>query len=686
MQPDFTTLKLADQQPDFGSLKLASTPQAPQPSPLDGWGMLDTQTGKLNSSYLQPFGGMSDIGNQASGGLQQIKEGLAQGSPTAPNASLGNLFSGTGKILSGASSILTSPLAPLLKPVSTAMNTVSNAISDIPAVQKFAQTPTGQTTTRVAGDIANYSNAAGTIGGVAASGFSPSKTIQTVKNTVNKAGTAIKNEVFAPAPTAEPVDTGIIASYNKAIKPSTAGKTGPGQLDMYNNNVATAIKAITDNKANITLEDSVQGAKLPQSRGELSDALSQTKASIFDQYNALATKATGQGVQIPLENAGDALGSVIDSKSLEISNPEAVNYAKTIHSRLLNPDGTYRAIDPATAQEVIKNYNGSLSAFYKNPTYETASRAAIDAGVVHEIRTALDEAINNATGENYQALKNQYGALSSIEKDVNKAAIAQAKLTGTNMAGLGKYIDIFSGGDMVHGLATLNPALFTKGAAQAGLSHYFQWLNNPDRAVGTMFKNVENYSNQPLRAPSTIKPTNTNIIKGNIVKSVTETAPKVNPIPKDNGLASLSAEATKYKTAEEFVKSIRGSATQYGDYNPSLRTYGMSDYKPVSELGVKPDKMVTIYRGIDKTIGKVTKQINDGDFVTTDFESALSYTGDAKDVVSMKVPAKTLYTDAIRDFKDEPFYTGSEYIYTKQKVSPKTPEQLTEIWKSAKKN
>lgn len=146
----------------------------------------------------------------------------------------------------------------------------------------------------------------------------------------------------------------------------------------------------------------------------------------------------------------------------------------------------------------------------------------------------------------------------------------------------------------------------------------------------------------------------------------------------------LLKEAKKYKSAEEFVSNLQGSATQYGDYTPNIRHFGMEDYKNISELGVNPEKMVAIYRGIDDINGKMPRKINDGDFVTTDFDSAMSYAG-KNNVVSMKVPAKTLYTDAIDDFKSEPFYTGSEYVYTTQKVNPLTKSQLTDIWSKANK-
>lgn len=104
----------------------------------------------------------------------------------------------------------------------------------------------------------------------------------------------------------------------------------------------------------------------------------------------------------------------------------------------------------------------------------------------------------------------------------------------------------------------------------------------------------------------------------------------------------LVEEARKYKSAEEFISNYKGSGTQYGDYNPSLRYGGTPGSKRLTELGVDPEKEVTIYRGIDDQTGKLARKINDGDFVTTDFESARAYAGSEKDVVKMKVKAKDL--------------------------------------------
>lgn len=469
---------------------------------LNGFEQLDAHKQAQAKDVFNPFpvknnntqSPIDTIKSQAASGIDQIKKGLSDigGGHSSP---IQGAEAGLG-IESGLASIATSPLAPLFTPVKKVIDATANVIGSNKAVQDFANSDAGKTTSRVAEDVANAGNVAGTIAG----GDQAVKQTPTALGYLDKGMSTVK-DLFTKKTAPEPPNTGaIIDSYNKAIKPSVAGKTGPGQLEAYNNSVVHAVKTVADNKLNLSFEDAngnkVTG-ELPQSRAEFADAISQTKQVIFSQYDALAKKASGQGVEVSLGKAGDALEGVINSESLKLTNPEAIKYAQAVKERLHSIDPTtgqptadYKTVTPDVAQEAISSWNASLKAFYKNPSYESASRAAIDAGVVNALRQALDETINNATGENYQGVKHQYGALSTVEKDVNKAAMAQAKQTGSNASGLGKYIDVFSGGDILSGLLSLNPAMFTKGVAQMGISHLFQILNSPDRAVQTMFKHV----------------------------------------------------------------------------------------------------------------------------------------------------------------------------------------------------
>lgn len=152
------------------------------------------------------------------------------------------------------------------------------------------------------------------------------------------------------------------------------------------------------------------------------------------------------------------------------------------------------------------------------------------------------------------------------------------------------------------------------------------------------------------------------------------------PRAADDLTTSIQKAKASGQSFDEWVKTAQGSATQYGDHIPSLRTKGLEGYENITKLGVEPDKTVTIYRGIDDIKGNLPREINDGDFVTTDFDSALSYAGSANDVVSMRVKAKDLYVSEPKDFKAEPFYTGAEYVYTKQGGEPLTRSQLKAKW------
>jgi len=147
---------------------------------------------------------------------------------------------------------------------------------------------------------------------------------------------------------------------------------------------------------------------------------------------------------------------------------------------------------------------------------------------------------------------------------------------------------------------------------------------------------------------------------------------------------SLIEEAKKYKTAEEFVSFMRGSATQYREYQPEMRANIAitEEAQRMSELGVDPEKEITIYRGVPDP---KSNKIVDGDFVTTDYQSAASYAGE-DNVVSKEIKAKDLIVEYPDEFSPSNLEgVGYEYIYSdsKNKLIKYSDKQLTDIWKKA---
>ena len=317
---------------------------------------------------------------------------------------------------------------------------------------------------------------------------------------VAKESKAISSDIsrgidIALTPSEEAVQQGVIELFQKSIKP-TAKKT-LAQGERYENNILTALKSIKTNAERLNIEDATGElvSRTPQSINELSQAVEQTKGFVFEQYDALARQAGREGVEIDMSKIADELDTVVNNKALQLARPNAVKYAKETQERLrkfdIAPDGKFigtQKLDPQTLQEVIKFYNQSLQNFYKNPTYESASEAGIDALVVNNLRKALDDAIEGATGKEYQVLKDQYSALKAIENDVVRATNRDAR---KNVRGLLDYTDIFTGGQMIGGILSLNPAMFTKGAVERGFKEWIKALNDPNRAVGNMFEKLD---------------------------------------------------------------------------------------------------------------------------------------------------------------------------------------------------
>ena len=336
-----------------------------------------------------------------------------------------------------------------------------------------------------------------------------------------KAGDFVKSLVTKSE---EQINTSILKSYEKGVKPNLPGKTTPKKLADYRENVIEGGKTIYANKDNLSFVDDtgdvIKGQK-PETLQQFTDAIEQTKKSVFAKYDALAKEAGQAGLTIDLKPIASELDSVINNKAIKLSSPETAKYAESVKSRYLSEG----SLDATTAQEVIQNYNKSLESFYRNPTYDSASKASIDAMVANRVRVALDEGISGLTGEQYQALKNQYGALKAMEKDVLKATLRDAR---KNVKGLVDFSDILSGGQVVSGILSLNPSLVASGATQKAIAQYIKYLNNPNRSIKQMFdlieKDAQRIRPSSSQTPQPINP-NTNV-------PINTITPKVSSAPK----------------------------------------------------------------------------------------------------------------------------------------------------------
>ena len=347
------------------------------------------------------------------------------------------------------------------------------------------------------GFILDVSIIAGTAGSIMRKAGKASKisalekagTLPTATQAIKKTGEIVKSsKIYKKAfPTNTyrtnlAIDNGI----TKAIRPSVVGKKTAPQRMAYTKNSRDAVKTIVENKNGLRFTDELGETvnRLPQNLDEFSQAIQQTKTQIYKYYDELLQSAGEQKGTVSLSNISNKLDDVINSKTLQIKEPGIIKYAQGVKARL-NAAGK---LGVREADDLIKTYNNSLQAFYKNPSYDLATKASVDSLIVNNLRSSLDDVVSTITGKQFQRLKSKYGALKSIERDINRRAIVAGR---QNVKGLIDFTDIFSAGDVIGGITGLSPARISKGIAQMGIKNIFKKLNDPNNIVKDMFKRVD---------------------------------------------------------------------------------------------------------------------------------------------------------------------------------------------------
>lgn len=413
-----------------------------------------------------------------------------------------------------AADVLPSPLRSAAQAVLNAPGQIANWLGEKIGSTKVAQDFVQQhpDAANALAQAAQIGTSAGTIAGTILGAKGVAETAAKVpaatEYVANKAGSVaqtLSDAILKNNPAQ--VENYINTKYNQAIKPSMAGKTAPGQLDKYNASISDAVKSIVDNKPNLKLTDQYGEpvTNIPQNVDQFRQAIEQTKAGIFKQYDAIAKQAGQSGATVDLSPIAGELQKVADSQVVQDLHPELASYAASRAKTLLSR-GSYTA---ETAQTAVQNLNKSLDSFYKNPTYETASKASVDALIANQLRAGLDKTIENAGGQGYGALKAKYGSLKNIETDVIKRGIVEARKGGNVITHLG---DLASAEELIRGVATMNPQAFATGAILKSIIKLRDYLNSPNRAVKLLFEKADK-ANQRSTTGATIGNAVANSIK-----------------------------------------------------------------------------------------------------------------------------------------------------------------------------
>lgn len=282
------------------------------------------------------------------------------------------------------------------------------------------------------------------------------------------------------AKTTAAIDT----SFAKAVRPGVAGNKTLAQSESYANNARNAVKEIVLNKDNLGLTNADGEAvdTLPKNLPQFRQAIDTTKRSIWQRVEDINKSAGEAGAEVPLQSAVDELNSLANKPVYKTMSPETVDYAAK-RAKALSSQGAFNVED---AQDAITMANQSMKNFYQNPSADTSSKAYVDSLIANHLRANLDTALEAATGTPAAApLRQAYGSLKAIEKDVNQRAVVDAR---KNARGLLDFSDIYTAGELVKAMATMNPVGMAKTGTMAAVKAFIKNANDPNTHVERLFK------------------------------------------------------------------------------------------------------------------------------------------------------------------------------------------------------
>lgn len=302
---------------------------------------------------------------------------------------------------------------------------------------------------------------------------------------VYKGATGLRNRALSE----QQLNSYIDRKYPHAVGMSSAKIASDPAIKSHLKDAQGAVKTIValkdEGKINVG-EFGAEEARLPRNRMEFAQAIQQAKENVFNLYNGMKEKAGEKGATIGLDSLVTELDSMSNNSALKDFRPNVVQKIQELSARL-KERGAYTVEE---ANNAIKIANQAYENYLKNPSVETGEMAVVDAFVANHLRKAMDLAIESEAGPGWQAYRNKYKQLRSIEKEVTKGALSEAK---KSPIGLLDFSDMFSAGEAISGIISMNPAQFAKGGAMFMLKRIYKNLKDPHTSVTKIFEKTDKH-------------------------------------------------------------------------------------------------------------------------------------------------------------------------------------------------
>jgi hypothetical protein len=301
-------------------------------------------------------------------------------------------------------------------------------------------------------------------------------------------------------PLAQKTEKALNEAIDKGIKPYFTSASTGAMRKAYYNDAKRAFGVILRLKPELMNEDGVLERRLPRTRAEFQEAITQAKREVYKLYHGQSVAAGQAGAGVNVAPVMNDLYKV--SQDIGFS-PEIRAYAAKLRLEMTE----LMAKGPDVVEKRIQEMNEGLQAFFKNPTKDGATKARIEASVVARLREQADRSITETIPtpqatlpgmkpelqSGYMKLRSDYKALKTIERDIGRQVAVEMR---KNPKGLLDMTDIFTGSDILMSLAMHDPSALVHGVAGRGIKEYIKWLNDPNRYIAKGFELLEKMSEE----------------------------------------------------------------------------------------------------------------------------------------------------------------------------------------------
>lgn len=277
--------------------------------------------------------------------------------------------------------------------------------------------------------------------------------------------------------------------YTRSIKPSTTGRDTLGQR-------RSAFSEIVESKPELKYLDAegkvVSEGHLPQTIEQFGQAIDHTKDKLFRQWDALAEQAGAAGAKVDTANVVRELRKKAADPVLIRQSPETAYHA----AEMANRYEAAGSLLPSEAQREITAWNQRLKAYYKSQHPADTAAADMHEIIANNLRKGLDSTIEKTVAPGYQELKLRYGALSAIEKDVDRAA---KRVSNREPGGgiMGRIANPLALGELAHGIIGQSPRDLLAAGAIKGGQMIMRHRADPNNTIKRMFETAEKYHKAP---------------------------------------------------------------------------------------------------------------------------------------------------------------------------------------------